>query len=590
MRKNVNEIIRKDADLVFIENIQAGAGYFLKFLSLDSKQDKAGIRESIDSVLKSRNYPFLITALVILYIDQAKYNTLCKLNSDDKIALKKLVMDSLLIAFFGRKDCSIKALHLKIQKFENNNLIYTYKDGVSYTESLENKKLLEVGEGGFGSVYRVENTKKSVIKLPKHFNGIKGLKREAEVMFELGRHPGIVSIEYFGRLPDSDCPYLGMSYYEKGDLDGYLSTLAVSGVMSKDAINFWILNLANGLLYIHEKGFIHRDLKNKNILISEENTLKIADFGLAIKTKDGGCTDSLLEGTPSYWPPEMIFSKSSGENPTVKIGFQFDVWSLGLIIWSILAGKSYDSCYAFADCGSMKKLLDKLNSLADKKTYPSPLNYSETTLMGQSEKTLLESLLSLEPEQRPTGKALSQVFQTYFSEVAYSDGVTHLDSDNSKSGEKSVLQDENKVSSSKELEFKNQINSELCSSIAPDYTPYKPPYEYINYDDKSFIIGGVGCAALTGFSMLAFAVFLVASPVVTPVMLATAAFVCATFAAASATFLVLGTVSSKGAQKEMIGMYKDVRYNLFDKPKSKEKPKQKIAAVEPNPFIKQVAA
>lgn len=75
---------------------------------------------------------------------------------------------------------------------------------------------------------------------------------------------------------------------------------------------------------------MHRDLKLSNILLTEDRTIKIADFGLAVQLDcQAGDCDTVC-GTPNYLAPE-VFNKQ-------KYGLQADLWSLGCIIYGCLVG------------------------------------------------------------------------------------------------------------------------------------------------------------------------------------------------------------------------------------------------------------
>ena len=81
----------------------------------------------------------------------------------------------------------------------------------------------------------------------------------------------------------------------------------------------------------HEKGVIHRDLKPANVLLAEDGTPKITDFGLAKKLDEAGQTASgAIMGTPSYMAPEQAGGKSARE-----IGPRTDVYALGAILYEL---------------------------------------------------------------------------------------------------------------------------------------------------------------------------------------------------------------------------------------------------------------
>ena len=84
----------------------------------------------------------------------------------------------------------------------------------------------------------------------------------------------------------------------------------------------------------HEQHIIHRDLKPGNVLLTEEGTPKITDFGLAKKMDEAGQTQTgAIMGTPPYMAPEQASGQSSEIGPLV------DVYALGAILYECLTGR-----------------------------------------------------------------------------------------------------------------------------------------------------------------------------------------------------------------------------------------------------------
>jgi Protein kinase domain len=98
-------------------------------------------------------------------------------------------------------------------------------------------------------------------------------------------------------------------------------------VRSEDARLSDVRAVVAGLAAIHEAGIVHRDLKPDNFLRMDDGRLVLSDFGLATNRSDAS-TVSILVGTPSYMPPEVV----AGEQAT----FTSDVWSLGVVMHEIL--------------------------------------------------------------------------------------------------------------------------------------------------------------------------------------------------------------------------------------------------------------
>ena len=88
--------------------------------------------------------------------------------------------------------------------------------------------------------------------------------------------------------------------------------------------------MAAALVFSHSKGIAHRDLKLENLLFDKNQNLKIADFGLCNKMRDG---ESLLTacGSPDYAAPEILKHEAYD-------GAKIDAWSSGVILYTMLYG------------------------------------------------------------------------------------------------------------------------------------------------------------------------------------------------------------------------------------------------------------
>ncbi len=94
-----------------------------------------------------------------------------------------------------------------------------------------------------------------------------------------------------------------------------------------------IVQLAEGIEYVHRQGVLHRDLKPQNILVQSDTRVRLLDFGLSLKGGTSRLTQSNQSlGTPMYMAPETI----RGEDADVRT----DIYSLGVIIYELLAGQS----------------------------------------------------------------------------------------------------------------------------------------------------------------------------------------------------------------------------------------------------------
>ncbi|KAF2205038.1 kinase-like protein [Delitschia confertaspora ATCC 74209] len=195
------------------------------------------------------------------------------------------------------------------------------------------------GKGEFSDVYRVEHPVSerftfaspgagkvfAVKKTKKPYTGINDRERklrEVAILETLRGHDHIVS--YKDSWEDKGHLYIQTEFCENGNLKDFL---AQAGFASRlDDFRIWkiLLELSQGLKYIHDMGFIHLDLKPANIFIDWEGVLKIGDFGLASVCPAPPHIDG--EGDRNYIAPEALSGRFDKPN---------DVFALGAIMCEI---------------------------------------------------------------------------------------------------------------------------------------------------------------------------------------------------------------------------------------------------------------
>ena len=196
--------------------------------------------------------------------------------------------------------------------------------------------LEEIARGGMGVVYKGRQTSLNRIVAVKLILGedlasqqeIERFHNEAQAAASL-RHRNIVAIHEVGRHEDRY--YFSMDYVDGPNL----AEMIRSGPLPAGRAAMYMKTIAEAVHYAHQQGILHRDLKPANILIDSADQPLITDFGLARRvTGERGLTvTGAVLGTPGYLSPEQ----ASGT--TEQVGIPSDVYSLGAILYELLAGR-----------------------------------------------------------------------------------------------------------------------------------------------------------------------------------------------------------------------------------------------------------
>jgi ActR/RegA family two-component response regulator len=150
-------------------------------------------------------------------------------------------------------------------------------------------------------------------------------QREFEAIAALD-HPSIIDLFDYGIHEGVE--FLAMEYFPCGDLKARLQ----NPLTADEAIAF-LREIARSLKVVHEAGIIHRDLKPPNVMLRDDGSVVLIDFGLArsLISGDGSTRTGVLRGSPYYMSPEQ----AQGETLDART----DLYSLGVILFEMLAGR-----------------------------------------------------------------------------------------------------------------------------------------------------------------------------------------------------------------------------------------------------------
>jgi serine/threonine-protein kinase len=162
---------------------------------------------------------------------------------------------------------------------------------------------------------------------------LKRFEFEAQMLARL-RHPGIAQIYTIGthQVRGQEVPYFVMEYVDGDTVHERIQ--AAKHIPEREAL-LLVKQVAKALKHAHEKGFIHRDIKPKNIMISKAGLAKLADLGLARAVSDREAAEAEAGkafGTPYYISPEQA-------RGAVEISPAADIYGLGATFYHMITGR-----------------------------------------------------------------------------------------------------------------------------------------------------------------------------------------------------------------------------------------------------------
>ena len=191
-----------------------------------------------------------------------------------------------------------------------------------------------ISRSGMASLFKAKDltTKQTVaVKIPymqleSDPNTFARFQREEEIG-ELLNHPNILK---FIKVPNKSRPYIVTEYLEGKPLSTVMNEVRPLPIQDAVQIASYI---CGALAHMHENKVVHRDLKPQNIMICEDGTLRIIDFGIAKSTEMrrltfAGFTPAM--GTPDYMAPEQVKGKRGDERT--------DIYSLGAVLYEMTTG------------------------------------------------------------------------------------------------------------------------------------------------------------------------------------------------------------------------------------------------------------
>ena len=192
----------------------------------------------------------------------------------------------------------------------------------------------KIGEGGMGEVFRgvdINLDRDVAIKvmrteLARRPEILQRFRKEAVVLAKLN-HSNIATLYNF--VHDGNNYYMVMEFAPGQTLDVLIAD-CVGGLPWQYALELF-MDALRAIDHAHKQGIIHRDIKPANMMVSERDTLKVLDFGIARVLGESGFTKAgIVVGTTKYMSPEQILGRS--------IDTRSDIYALGIVLYKMLTG------------------------------------------------------------------------------------------------------------------------------------------------------------------------------------------------------------------------------------------------------------
>jgi len=240
-----------------------------------------------------------------------------------------------------------------------------------------------LGKGGFAKCFEVTNLENKRILAAKIITKASLTKSRArqKLISEIKihkslRHTNIVGFEHV--FEDQENVYILLEICTNQTLNELLKRRKR---LTELEVQCYTVQIVDALKYLHNNRVIHRDLKLGNLFLSDKMEVKVGDLGLATKLEFDGEKKRTICGTPNYIAPEILDGK-------VGHSYEVDVWSLGVIIYTMLVGKPP---FETPDVKTTYKKI-RMNSYS----------FPEHVPLSDAAKSLITKILNLDPSRRPT--------------------------------------------------------------------------------------------------------------------------------------------------------------------------------------------
>ncbi len=194
----------------------------------------------------------------------------------------------------------------------------------------------EIGAGSMGAVYEaldpliqrkvaIKTIKKELLGSDGDSDLLKRFQQEAQAIGQL-HHPNITAVFEYGE--DSGESFIAMTFAEGRDLKSYFDK---QEKFSLEDICRIMEQLLDALAFSHKHNIFHRDIKPANIMVQDNGSIMVTDFGIARLESSELTQAGVVMGTPSYMSPEQLIGQ--------RVDGRTDIFSSGVILYQFLTGE-----------------------------------------------------------------------------------------------------------------------------------------------------------------------------------------------------------------------------------------------------------